>query len=108
MAFVDDFIAVSERLGAFVGAMDSRDVEQFVACVSTDCVIDSPVRGRFQGHEGARRFCSLISSVQHQPRHLLTNEHVTVEGDAATYTCYLLDAFSMAMPPRSLKMRSGS
>ena len=80
---------------AYATALDACDVEGVLACFEPDCSLSSPILGRFDGHDGIRRFVQRTIDLKRersvQFRHVVANLRAWVDGDVATARCYLLD-----------------
>jgi len=95
VATIEDWFAVNGLFVRYASSLDRGDVAAVVDCFTADATLDSPVLGRFAGHDGIRAFAMRTANLKRdegvQFRHVVSNLEVDVEGDAAHATCYLLD-----------------
>jgi ketosteroid isomerase-like protein len=94
-AGLQDWFDVHTLFVRYTTALDACDVDAVVDCFAADGWLESPVLGRFEGHEGIRRFAQRTVAVRDERggrfRHVVSNLRVDVEGDRAAARCYLLD-----------------
>jgi ketosteroid isomerase-like protein len=92
---IEDRFAISDLFVRYTTALDACDVETVVGCFTADCTLESPIVGTFRGHDGIRDFANQILRAKEergaQYRHVISNLAMTVDGDRARATCYLLD-----------------
>src|SRR2546429_4311998 len=75
-------------------ALDRGDVETLVDCFTPDGALDSPAVGQHSGHAAIRAFAGRFSRFNErggQLRHVISNLAVTIEGERAQASCYLLN-----------------
>jgi hypothetical protein len=79
----------------YATSLDACDTEAVVSCFIEDCWLESPVKGRYEGHEGIRRFANDTLQLKKQRggrfRHVVSNFRIDVDRDRAKVFCYLLD-----------------
>lgn len=86
---VEDRIAIQDLIARYAWALDTGDVDSFVACFTTDCVVIEEVfedPDRWEGQEGVRR---LAEHYRNAPGFPGRQHHVSqslVEGDAERCT----------------------
>lgn len=94
-ASLQDWFEVHNLLVRYASSLDACDVEAVVDCFTPDGTLDSPVLGRFAGHDGIRAFARRTVKVRDerggQFRHVVTNLRVVTDGDRAVAHSYLLD-----------------
>lgn len=85
---VDDWLAVLEVAARYNHAIDSGDVDGWLATWTANGLFEPPGE-RFEGQEALRRFA--VGWVEKMPntRHWNTNFLIRGQGDAATMSCYL-------------------
>lgn len=92
---IEDRFALSDLLVRYATALDAGDVETVIGCFTPGCVLETPVSGRYTGHDGIRHFASDTArfKARHggQFRHVLSNIRIDVDGDRARVLAYLLD-----------------
>ncbi len=89
-----DRIDINDLFVRYATALDAADVETIVGCFTEDAVLDSPAVGVYTGRDGIRAFAERFARLPAsgtQLRHVLSNLAVTVEGDRARATCYLVN-----------------
>jgi len=104
---VDDRFAINDLFVRYTTALDAGDVETIVGCFTEDGSLESPMVGKYTGHDGIRAFSERFSAMQKrgvQLRHVISNLAMTVDGGTARATCYLtniitVDGKSQLMPP---------
>jgi len=94
-----DWFDVHTLFVRYTTALDACDVETVVDCFAPDGWLDSPVLGRFEGHDGIRAFAQRTVAVRDerggQFRHVVSNLRVETDGDHAIARCYLLDFLTL-------------
>ena len=92
---LEDRFEISDLFIRYATSLDACDTEAVVACFTADGWLESPVKGRYEGHDGIRRFAEDTARIRAerggQFRHVLANLRIAVEGDRAQAKCYLLD-----------------
>lgn len=88
----EDREQIRELYAQYAIAIDSSRFEDWVNCFTPDGVFESPVMGRFAGHEELRRFTRQYheSWAGGGVRHMMVNVSFAVAGDTATGTCSLI------------------
>jgi uncharacterized protein (TIGR02246 family) len=102
-----DRLAINDLFVRYATALDAGDVETIVGCFAEDGSLESPVLGVRSGRDAIRDFAERFARLPPngtQLRHVLSNLAVTVEGDRAHATCYLVtimtrDGQSTLRPP---------
>ena len=92
MTDLEDRIAIHDLFIRYCRALDNGEVETVVACFTPDAVLKSPVVD-VTGHDEIRAFAGRFAAqlaAGTQFRHMVTNIVVTVDGEHATATAYLL------------------
>ena len=105
-AELEDRAAIHDLFTRYCCALDNGEVETVVACFTDDAVLKSPVID-LQGTEAIRAFAGRFAAQRAagtQFRHMVTNIAVTIDGDRATATAYLLvlisrDGSHRTLPP---------
>jgi uncharacterized protein (TIGR02246 family) len=103
---LEDRAAIHDLFTRYCCALDDGEIETVVACFTEDAVLKSPVID-IQGHDQIRAFAGRFAAQRAagtQFRHMVTNIAVTIEGDRATATAYLLvliskDGGHRTLPP---------
>jgi uncharacterized protein (TIGR02246 family) len=93
-ASIEDRFAVQDLFVRYATALDAGDVAGIVSCFTADATLESPVLGALAGPDNIRAFAERFSRFQangNQLRHVLSNFAVTVDGDTARATCYLVN-----------------
>ena len=92
---IEDRLDIQDLFVRYVTSLDACDAAAVVGCFTEDCMLYSPVKGRYEGHAGIRRFADdtvrMKTERGGQFRHVLANLRCDVEGEHATARCYLLD-----------------
>jgi uncharacterized protein (TIGR02246 family) len=104
---VEDRFAIEDLFVRYTTALDAGDVETIVACFTADGSLESQAAGKHTGHDAIRAFSERFSAAQArgvQLRHAISNLAMTVDGDTARATCYVVnivtvDGKSSLMPP---------
>jgi uncharacterized protein (TIGR02246 family) len=105
-ADLEDRVAISDLFTRYCCALDNGEVETVVDCFTERGSLRSPIfdaQGRDQIREFAQRFAGQRAAGA-QFRHMVTNIAVTVDGDRAAATAYLLvlvskDGSHRTLPP---------
>jgi len=105
-ASLEDRAAIHDLFTRYCCALDDGKVETVVDCFTEDAVLKSPVvdiKGRAEIRAFAGRFAAQRAAGT-QFRHMVTNIAVTIDGDRATATAYLLvliskDGSHRTLPP---------
>ena len=103
---LQDRAAIHDLFTRYCCALDNGEVETVVDCFTADAVLKSPVvdiNGRDQIRAFAGRFAAQRAAGT-QFRHMVTNIAVTIDGDRAAATAYLLvlisrDGNHRTLPP---------
>jgi uncharacterized protein (TIGR02246 family) len=101
---LQDRAAIHDLFTRYCCALDDGEVETVVACFTADAILKSPVID-LQGHDAIRAFAGRFAAQRAagtQFRHLVTNIAVTIDGDRATATAYLLVLISRGGSHRTL------
>lgn len=101
---IEDRAAIHDLFTRYCCALDNGEVETVIACFTADAALKSPVidlKGTeeilaFAGRFAAQRAAGV------QFRHMVTNIAVTLDGDRATATAYLLVLISQSDSHRTL------
>jgi uncharacterized protein (TIGR02246 family) len=101
-----DRAAIHDLFTRYCCALDNGEVEIVVACFTEDAALKSPVVD-IKGHDAIRAFAARFAAQRAagtQFRHFVTNITVTIDGDHATATAYLLvliskDGGHRTLPP---------
>lgn len=91
---MEEWFAINEAFIRYATSLDHGDVEAVVDCFAPDATLESPVLGKFAGHEGIRDFAQRTAGLLDegvQFRHVVSNLVAQVDGDRALARCYLLD-----------------
>jgi uncharacterized protein (TIGR02246 family) len=104
---IKDRFAINDLFVRYTTALDAGDVDTIVDCFAQDGALESPVVGKYAGHDGIRAFSERFAAMHGrgvQLRHVISNLAMTVDGDVAHATCYLtniitVDGKSQLMPP---------
>jgi uncharacterized protein (TIGR02246 family) len=92
MTAIEDRAAIHDLFTRYCCALDNGEVETVTACFTADTALKSPVID-LKGTEAIRAFASRFAAQRAagtQFRHMVTNIAVTLDGDRATATAYLL------------------
>jgi len=103
---LEDRAAIHDLFTRYCCALDNGEVETVVDCFTADAVLKSPVID-LQGAEAIRAFAGRFAAQRAggtQFRHMVTNIAVTIDGNRATATAYLLvliskDGAHRTLPP---------
>ena len=104
---IEDRFAINDLFVRYTTALDAGDVETIVGCFTEDGALESPVVGKYAGHDGIRAFSERFAAMHErgvQLRHVISNLAIAVNGGVAHATCYLInvvtvDGKSQMMPP---------
>jgi uncharacterized protein (TIGR02246 family) len=104
---IEDRFAINDLFVRYTTALDAGDVDTIVGCFTEDGALESPVVGKYAGHDGIRAFSERFAAMHDrgvQLRHVISNLAITVDGGVAHATCYLInvvtvDGKSQMMPP---------
>jgi uncharacterized protein (TIGR02246 family) len=103
---LEDRAAIHDLFTRYCCALDNGEVETVVACFTPDAVLKSPMID-LAGHDAIRAFAGRFAAQRAagtQFRHMVTNIAVTIDGNQATATAYLLvmiskDGAHRTLPP---------
>ena len=106
MTQLEDRAAIHDLFTRYCCALDNGEVETVVACFTADAALKSPLID-IKGHHEIRAFAGRFAGRRPagtQFRHMVTNVAVTLDGDRATATAYLLvliskDGSHRTLPP---------
>ncbi len=106
-ASVEDRLAINDLFVRYATALDNGDVDTIVGCFTEDGSLESPAVGVYSGRAGIREFSNRFAAFRargSQLRHVLSNLAVSVNGDQAHATAYLVNIItrngkSEMMPP---------
>jgi uncharacterized protein (TIGR02246 family) len=101
---LEDRAAIHDLFTRYCCALDNGEVETVVGCFTVDAVLKSPVidiKGKDEIRAFAGRFAAQRAAGT-QFRHMVTNIAVTIDGDHATATAYLLVLISQDGSHRTL------
>jgi len=104
---IEDRFAINDLFVRYTTALDAGDVDTIVGCFTEDGALESPVVGKYRGRDGIRAFSERFAAMHRrgvQLRHVISNLAMTVDGDRAHATCYLvtimtIDGKSQLTPP---------
>ncbi len=91
---IEDRFAIQDLFIRYATALDGGNVDGVVSCFAEGASMESPVVGVKTGLAEIRAFAERFSAFQAsgaQLRHILTNFAITVDGDTARVTCYLVN-----------------
>lgn len=92
MSQLEDRAAIHDLFTRYCCALDNGEVDTVVDCFTSDAVLKSPVID-IVGHDEIRAFAGRFAAQRAsgtQFRHMVTNVAVTIDGDRASATAYLL------------------
>jgi uncharacterized protein (TIGR02246 family) len=104
MTDFEDRAAIHDLFTRYCCALDNGEVETVVDCFTADAVLKSPVVD-IVGHAEIRAFAGRFAAQRAagtQFRHMVTNIAVTLDGDRAAATAYLLVLISKGGSHRTL------
>lgn len=89
---VEDHEEIRQLYARYAFAIDENLVEDWLDCFTEDGGVESVRFGRHAGREALRRFSKLYHDALGgaQPRHMIANPYVRIEGDRATGACYMV------------------
>jgi hypothetical protein len=88
---LEDRLAIVEMMAVYCSAIDLGRWDTLPGLFTEDCVLDfGAVMGRFEGHEGLRRFAGVLAGIDLFMRHFNTNVVVTGDGAHARAESYVL------------------
>jgi len=104
---IEDRLAIDDLFVRYTTALDAGEVGTVVDCFTADAVLESPAIGVISGGEAIRVFAERFAALRAggtQFRHMITNLAVSVAGEQARASCYLLvlitrDGKSRRLPP---------
>lgn len=88
---LEDIEAIRKLKARYCLAVDVRDEEGFVSLFTEDAVWDGGSIGRYEGREAIRGFFRAIPQTLAFALHYVMNPIITVQGERATGTWYLLE-----------------
>ncbi len=91
---IEDRLAIEDLFVRYTTALDAGNVETIVDCFTEDASLESPTVGTYLGRARIREFAERFARFHEngaQLRHMISNLAVTVDGDRARATCYLLN-----------------
>ncbi|HWB48185.1 MAG TPA: nuclear transport factor 2 family protein [Stellaceae bacterium] len=105
-ADLEDRAAIHDLFTRYCCALDNGEVETVVGCFTAGAVLKSPMVD-LNGHAEIRAFAGRFAAQRQagtQFRHMVTNIAVSIDGDRATATAYLLvlisrDGGHRTLPP---------
>src|SRR5215469_12846768 len=101
---LEDRAAIHDLFTRYCCALDNGEVEIVVACFTADAVLKSPMID-IAGHDEIRSFAGRFAAQRAagtQFRHMVTNIAVSIHGDRASATAYLLVLISEGGNHRTL------
>ena len=104
MANLEDRAAIHDLFTRYCCALDNGEVDTVVDCFTADAVLKSPVID-IKGHTEIRAFAGRFAAQREagtQFRHMVSNIAVTIDGDKATASAYLLVLISKGDAHRTL------
>jgi uncharacterized protein (TIGR02246 family) len=104
MTDLEDRAAIHDLFTRYCCALDNGEVETVVGCFTADAALKSPLID-IKGHHEIRAFAGRFAAQRAagtQFRHMVTNIAVTLDGDRATATAYLLVLISRGHSHRTL------
>jgi uncharacterized protein (TIGR02246 family) len=93
-ASIEDRLAINDLFVRYTTALDAGDVETIVDCFTENASLESPTVGIYTGRRHIRDFAERFARFRAngaQLRHMISNLAVSVDGDRARATCYLLN-----------------
>src|SRR5678815_5160198 len=80
---IEDRLAIQDLMGRYCHAIDSGDVEGYVAVFAPDGVFRSSSGFRYEGADGIRKFMAEFKTRPHAPhsQHWLQQVHIRREGE---------------------------
>ncbi|HXC28514.1 MAG TPA: nuclear transport factor 2 family protein [Stellaceae bacterium] len=104
MTQLEDRAAIHDLFTRYCCALDNGEVDTVVACFTEDAALKSPVID-IKGHAEIRAFAGRFAAQRAagtQFRHMVSNIAVTLDGDRAVATAYLLVLISKDDAHRTL------
>ena len=101
---LEDRAAIHDLFTRYCCALDNGEIETVVACFTADAALKSPVID-IKGSDEIRAFAGRFAAQRAagtQFRHMVSNIAVTIDGDHATATAYLLVLISAEGSHRTL------
>jgi uncharacterized protein (TIGR02246 family) len=101
---LEDRAAIHDLFTRYCGALDNGEVEAVVDCFTADAILKSPVID-VSGHDEIRAFAGRFAAQRAagtQFRHMVSNIAVTIIGNRAAASAYLLVLISKDGNHRSL------
>ncbi|MGD9603259.1 MAG: nuclear transport factor 2 family protein [Gammaproteobacteria bacterium] len=88
----EDREQIRELYARYAIYVDNSRFDEWVNCFTADGTFESPVMGKFTGHEELRRFTRQYheSWAGGGVRHMMVNVSFDIDGDTATGTCNLI------------------
>jgi len=84
---IENRLEISDLLIHYATSLDACRAEDVVSCFTEDCWLESPVKGRYEGHDGIRAFAADTVRLKQerggQFRHVISNIRIDVDGDRA-------------------------
>ncbi|PZN34059.1 MAG: hypothetical protein DIU71_03505 [Proteobacteria bacterium] len=105
---VEDRIAIQDLIARYAWALDTGDVDAFVACFTPDCVVIEEVfeePDRWEGHVGVRRLAEHYRNAPGFPgrQHHVSQSIVTGAGDRCTVKSFAFVTECRGEPPYTLR-----
>ena len=85
----EDRQAIFDLAARYNQAIDSADIDSWIACWTADGHFDPPGRAVFDGPDGLRQFAEGHIAQFPNTRHWNANHVIAGDGDSATMSCYL-------------------
>lgn len=90
MREIVDRTDVLDTVTAYAAAVDGGDWTVLASLFDADATFDCPGLGSAHGPEGVTEFVAAVVAPLDACQHVNSNHRVTVRGDEAAHTCYLL------------------
>jgi len=90
---IEDRLGINDLFVRYTCALDAGDADTVVDCFTEDGTLVSPAVGEHTGRAAITAFARRFARFQaggSQLRHVISNLMMTVEGDRAHATCYLI------------------
>jgi ketosteroid isomerase-like protein len=103
--YLADRLAIHDLFVRYASALDNGEVETAVGCFTDDAALESPAIGHIEGVAAIRAFARRFAAQREagtQFRHIISNLAVSIEGERARATAYLLVLISRDGAHRSL------
>lgn len=94
---IEDRLAINDLFVRYPTALDAGDIETIAGCFTEDGLLESPTVGTYAGREAIREFARRFARFREggaQLRHVISNLVVTLDGDRAKASCYLLNVIT--------------